>query len=134
MTTTTKPDMVNHPPHYQHPSGEQCITFSEWLGFNVGNAFKYCWRQGSKGNSAEDLGKAIWYLDRAIESPFTVPNRDRGGVYLTVHTSWTNFLNASPQEDVLTSALELMWESQFHVRSNLPIARRLVTATAKAAA
>lgn len=68
-------DQVNHPSHYtSHPSGVECITVVEHLTFNVGNAMKYCWRAGLKGNDAEDLrakaiedlSKARWYLDREI--------------------------------------------------------------------
>ena len=35
-------DPVNHPPHYNgHPSGVECITIVEHMGFNLGNAIKY---------------------------------------------------------------------------------------------
>jgi hypothetical protein len=61
-------DMVNHPPHYNaHPSGVECITVTEWMGFNLGNAVKYIWRADEKGASLEDLRKAQWYLNREIE-------------------------------------------------------------------
>lgn len=59
-------DAVNHPPHYnQHPSGVECITIAEHMGFNLGNAFKYIWRADLKGG-IEDLKKAKWYLEREI--------------------------------------------------------------------
>ena len=59
-------DSVNHPKHYtDHPSGVECITIVEHMGFSVGNAIKYIWRTDHKGG-AEDLRKAIWYLNRAI--------------------------------------------------------------------
>ena len=32
------------------------------MGFNLGNAIKYIWRADLKGNSIQDLEKAIWYL------------------------------------------------------------------------
>jgi hypothetical protein len=59
-------DVVNHPAHYnEHPSGVECIVIAEWLGFNLGNAFKYVWRAGRKGdNRIEDLSKALWYVRR----------------------------------------------------------------------
>jgi hypothetical protein len=64
----TEPDMVNHPPHYgKHPSGVECITIIEHMTFNLGSAIKYLWREGLKGNSDEDLHKAIWYINREIE-------------------------------------------------------------------
>lgn len=60
-------DVVNHPPHYtSHPSGVECITVTEHMSFLRGNAVKYLWRAGDKGNELEDLRKARWYLDREI--------------------------------------------------------------------
>ena len=62
------PDMVNHPPHYtEHPSGVECIDIVEHMPFNVGNAVKYLWRAGHKGDRVEDLKKARWYVDREIK-------------------------------------------------------------------
>ena len=61
-------DDVNHPPHYtQHPSGVECITITEAFNFNVGNAIKYLWRAGLKGDALEDMRKAAWYVQREIE-------------------------------------------------------------------
>ncbi len=57
-----------HPPHYkQHPSGVECIDIVEHMTFNLGNAVKYVWRAGGKGDVIEDLEKAVWYLRREIE-------------------------------------------------------------------
>ncbi len=65
--TSQKPDMVNHPPHYkQHPSGVECVDITEHMNFCVGNAIKYAWRAGLKGDAIEDLKKAVWYLQREI--------------------------------------------------------------------
>lgn len=63
-------DAVNHPKHYNsHPAGIECIDVVEAMGFNIGNAIKYLWRQGLKpGEGAvKDLEKAIWYTQREIE-------------------------------------------------------------------
>lgn len=61
------PDYVNHPPHYTaHPSGVECITITRHMNFNKGNAVKYIWRAGDKGNEIEDLKKAAWYIDDEI--------------------------------------------------------------------
>ena len=61
------PDLVNHPPHYtSHPSGVECITVTEHMGFCLGNAVKYIWRADLKGNATEDLRKARFYIDREI--------------------------------------------------------------------
>lgn len=63
----TTSDPVNHPKHYtSHPSGVECITVTEHMNFNLGNAIKYIWRAGDKGNLKQDLEKARWYLDREI--------------------------------------------------------------------
>lgn len=60
-------DNVNHPQHYtSHPSGVECITIAEHMGFNLGNSLKYLWRNEGK-NGIEDLRKAIWYINREIE-------------------------------------------------------------------
>lgn len=61
-------DNVNHPPHYNsHPSKIECITITEHMGFNLGNAVKYIWRADLKGDAIEDLLKACWYLTREIQ-------------------------------------------------------------------
>lgn len=60
-------DSVNHPQHYtSHPSGVECIDVTEHMNFCLGNAMKYLWRAGQKGDLLEDLKKARWYLDREI--------------------------------------------------------------------
>lgn len=56
-------DAVNHPKHYNsHPSGIECIDVVRYMNFNRGNAIKYIWRAGDKGNEIEDLKKAAWYI------------------------------------------------------------------------
>lgn len=61
-------DMVNHPPHYtSHPSGVECIQVTEHMNFCIGNAMKYLWRAGLKGDSVEDLEKAVFYINRELE-------------------------------------------------------------------
>lgn len=60
-------DPVN-PAHYKaHPSGVEAIQITEHFNFNIGNAIKYCWRAGLKGDAIEDLEKAKWYIAREIE-------------------------------------------------------------------
>ncbi len=62
-------DPVNHPPHYRaHPSGIECITITEHMNFCLGNAVKYIWRAGLKGDDqVQDLEKARWYITRELE-------------------------------------------------------------------
>jgi hypothetical protein len=62
------PDEVHQPFHYvSHPSGVECITITEWMNFNLGNAVKYIWRASLKGKEKQDLEKAIWYLQRELK-------------------------------------------------------------------
>ena len=62
-----KPDMVNNPSHYTK-GGIETIDFIEAknLGYHLGNVIKYVSRAEMKGGK-EDLLKAQWYLNRAIE-------------------------------------------------------------------
>jgi len=64
------PDPVNHPAHYTD-GGIEVIDFIEAkrLGYHLGNVVKYICRAGKKGTNMglQDLQKARWYLDRAIE-------------------------------------------------------------------
>ena len=61
-------DVVNHPGHYQPRFASrpiECIDVTRHMGFCDGNAFKYVWRAGKKGDPGkrvEDLKKARWYL------------------------------------------------------------------------
>ena len=63
-------DPVNHPAHYT--SGKiEVIDFIEdqKLSYHLGNAVKYICRAGKKdpAKTAEDLKKAVWYLNRKIK-------------------------------------------------------------------
>ncbi len=65
----TQPDMVNHPPHYT-VNGIEVIDIIDAFGlnFNMGNALKYLLRADRKGNKEQDINKAIWYLQREINT------------------------------------------------------------------
>lgn len=60
-------EAVDHPPHYNQVPEIECIQVVRWFDFNRGNAIKYIWRAGYKGNPIEDLEKAIWYLQDEIK-------------------------------------------------------------------
>ena len=68
MNAPPKSDPVNHPAHYK-VGGIETIDFIEAkaLGYHLGNAVKYITRADHKGNRLQDLQKAKWYIDRAIE-------------------------------------------------------------------
>lgn len=64
-----KHDVVNNPAHYT-AGGIETIDFIEAKGldYHLGNVVKYVSRAGKKSaDSLEDLKKAQWYLNRAIE-------------------------------------------------------------------
>lgn len=56
---------IDHPPHYNQLNVE-CIDVVEHFNFNTGNAIKYLWRHGLKGDALQDLEKALWYVQREI--------------------------------------------------------------------
>lgn len=66
-------DTVNHPSHYTQ-GGVECIdalkaatTGLEGIeAVCTANAIKYLWRWKQK-NGAEDLRKAVWYINRLLE-------------------------------------------------------------------
>lgn len=59
---------VDHPSHYNTGKIEVISAIEDWmLGFHLGNAVKYIARAGHKGDTVEDLEKAVWYIQRKIE-------------------------------------------------------------------
>lgn len=62
--------MVDHPKHYGGEGNpyEAIKVIEAWqLGFHLGNVVKYISRAKHKGSMLQDLKKARWYLDRAIQ-------------------------------------------------------------------
>lgn len=66
-------DNVEKPKHYTSKNME-CVdwiesdlTPREFVGYCKGNVLKYIWRYDQKGG-IEDLKKAIWYLNRTIDT------------------------------------------------------------------
>ena len=67
-------DMVNHPSHYK-VGGIEAIDYieaklskEEFAGYCRGNALKYLSRAGHKDATDQEIGKAIWYLQRWLDS------------------------------------------------------------------
>jgi hypothetical protein len=64
------PDLVNSPAHYTYGGIETIdfieakLTDEEFAGYLKGNVIKYLTRADLKGNPAQDLAKAKWYMDR----------------------------------------------------------------------
>ena len=69
MAAAPNLDPVNHPTHYK-VGGIETIDFIEAkkLNYHLGNAVKYITRAGvkNKEKEAEDIQKAIWYLNRHL--------------------------------------------------------------------
>lgn len=63
-----KEDLVNHPSHYQHASGLECIQFRRLLHQPLSDAFKYGWRFDGKGTPELDFGKMRWYVDDYLQN------------------------------------------------------------------
>lgn len=63
-------DMVNRPDHYcKGRQYEPLNVISDWdLNYRLGSALKYISRAGRKQDAAEDLKKAVFYLEREIET------------------------------------------------------------------
>ena len=61
--------IVDHPKHYNAGEFEAIDVIEDWkLDFHCGNAIKYIGRHKHKGNPKEDIEKAIWYLQRYLET------------------------------------------------------------------
>ena len=63
LTNDGSEGLTNDPvePNHYKSKKHQCIEFSRYMPFNLGNAFKYVWRYTDK-NGIEDLDKAAWYI------------------------------------------------------------------------
>ena len=67
------PDMVNNPSHYNQGRVEtievirDVLSKEQFIGYCVGNTMKYVSRHRHKNKPKEDLLKARWYLNKAIE-------------------------------------------------------------------
>lgn len=72
-------DPVSAPPHYNAGNIEcidaiqESMTSDAFKGYCKGNALKYIWRMSYKGKPIEDLRKAIWYIERLIDSELEHP-------------------------------------------------------------
>lgn len=73
LVSSSNDDLVNSPKHYAtDPSGVECIQIKRKMSANAGDAFKYCWRVGKKWDDKQDLEKALWYINDAIEHDVSV--------------------------------------------------------------
>lgn len=63
-------DMVNNPPHYKSGGMEAIEVIEAFFpdNYHLGNVFKYLARAGKKNDRIEDMMKARWYLQRAIDN------------------------------------------------------------------
>lgn len=74
-------DAVNSPQHYQAESGLEAIEVIEAFfpdNFYFANAFKYIARAGKKDDIVEDIEKAIWYLQRFLDTQVRYSLTEKG--------------------------------------------------------
>lgn len=72
-------DPVNNPDHYTYVNGVECIEVTENFNFNRGNAIKYIWRAGFKGDVIQDLAKARWYIEREMDRLERIRSTEESG-------------------------------------------------------
>lgn len=100
---------VDHPKHYNsHPSGVEAIDIVQYMGFCLGNAFKYVYRYQYK-NGMEDLKKAIWYLKHQQ----TVILKQNISVTHTATTDYYKIISNEPDESVI-KVLQIIWDVSFN--------------------
>ena len=106
-------DKVDHPQHYNsHPSGVEAIDIVQYMGFCLGNAFKYVYRYQHK-NGTEDLKKAIWYLRHQQ----TVILKQHIAVTHTATNDYHRIITAEQNKDIVR-VLEIIWDVSFNGRNN----------------
>ena len=106
-------EKVNHPQHYNsHPSGVEAINIVQYMGFCLGNAFKYVYRYQHK-NGTEDLKKAIWYLRHQQ----TVLLKQHIAVTHTATNDYYRIITAEQNKDIVR-VLEIIWDVSFNGRNN----------------
>jgi hypothetical protein len=121
---TVKHDAINSPAHYNsHKSGIEAIEVTENYGFCLGNSIKYLWRLGLKDASAQELGKARWYVERelayldstqrAAHYKVSYINPDNKGVVLGLIEHYLAHEEDGPLKDVK----ELLMRAPFYVQS-----------------
>jgi hypothetical protein len=87
IPSKTPPDVVHHPQHYQtYTEGLEVIDIikailgpEKFCAYCRGNAIKYLSRADHKGNTVEDLNKAVVYINFEIEQR---EQREHDGVVL----------------------------------------------------
>ena len=102
-------EKVDHPQHYNsHPSCVEAIDIVQYMGFCLGNAFKYVYRYQHK-NGIEDLKKAIWYLRHQQ----TVILKQHIAVTHTATNDYHRILTAEQNKDIVR-VLEIIWDVSFN--------------------
>lgn len=72
-------DEIDAPPHYNNgliecvDAIQESMSPEAFKGYCKGNALKYIWRMSYKGKPVTDLRKAMWYIDRLIDTELAYP-------------------------------------------------------------
>ena len=114
-------DPVKNPKHYvEHSITLQPIHILRFAPFDLGNALKYMIRAGYKDNMKQDLEKALFYINVAIET-----YAYDGSVYdkfFKNHKLYLNMFEALPniEEENALESMETYKESITTRIMNLP--------------
>ena len=104
-------DPIN-PGHYQGGFRYrecECIDLARELPFSIGNAVKYIWRAGRKGDAREDLKKALWYIEDARTNlRLTQEQKTRAGMVADM----MRLMPETPQHKQL--AIKSLVRGQYH--------------------
>ena len=76
-------EQVVHPTHYNQVPGIECMDVVKHFDFCRGNAIKYLWRAGAKGDVVTDLKKAIYCIEQEIRDIEAVRAEESKSVDIT---------------------------------------------------
>lgn len=84
-------------PHYNkhYAFTMECIDVTQWMSFMTGNPVKYLWRAWDKGQTLDDLTKAVDYLRRPTKISDQIPP----AIVYDVTTEAAIYLENGPQDD-----------------------------------
>lgn len=112
-----KGEAVNHPAHYRHPSGVECIEIIRHYICDVANAIKYLWRAGLKSEEGmtrkekeiEDCRKAVFYLRDYMKNAAKVQRTTVAGASTHPSNIKCETIASCYDDDIAQAFRELWW-------------------------
>ena len=86
-----------HPAHYRS-NNHQLIEIIRHLPFNIGNSLKYVYRFEQKGRPAEDLRKALWYINDFLSFPNFQNFENDSVIVEKIYENSTLFISETSQQ------------------------------------